>query len=89
MRTPLILALALACATPAVAQTGTPRQPTGALVPSPAAPTSTTRDAGATLPSDSTPGTVRSRDTRGLPQSPENRNVFGCKQIDPLCQGGQ
>ncbi|MEW6258125.1 MAG: hypothetical protein AB1592_19395 [Pseudomonadota bacterium] len=61
---------------------GAPRQPTGALVPDPnAVPARTAPVDGETT------STIRSRDTIGLPQSPENLNVFGCKQIDPLCQG--
>lgn len=59
-----------------------PRQPTGALVPDPNAVPERTQPVGG-----ETTSTIRSRDTIGLPQSPENLNVFGCKQIDPLCQG--
>ncbi|WP_127091147.1 hypothetical protein [Aquabacter cavernae] len=65
-----------------------PRQPSGALVPDPLATPGSSRQGGATLETDpNTTGTIRSRDTKGLPQSPENLNVLGCKQIDPLCQG--
>lgn len=81
---------ALALAAPALAQDAptaatVPRQPRGAVVPE--ATPGTSREG--TIARDGDPvttGTIRSRDTRGLPQSPENLNVLGCKQIDPLCQ---
>lgn len=87
-----LAALSLSALAPAVAQDAptaatAPRQPTGAVVPDPAATPGTRREV--TLARDGDPvttGTIRSRDTRGLPQSPENLNVLGCKQIDPLCQ---
>ncbi|MEW6123800.1 MAG: hypothetical protein AB1698_14395 [Pseudomonadota bacterium] len=81
----------LALMAPAFAQDApatAPRQPNGALVPDPAATPGTARPAEKAPAWDpGTTGTIRSRDTKGLPQSPENLNVFGCKQIDPLCQG--
>lgn len=65
-----------------------PRQPTGAVVPNPAA-TSATAGTTTRIDAETPPGTVRSRDTAGMRQSPEALNAFGCKQIDPLCQGGR
>ncbi|MEP9375681.1 hypothetical protein ABLE91_03120 [Aquabacter sp. CN5-332] len=92
-----VLAVAAIFAGPAFAQSGveagtgtnpTVRQPNGAVVPIPPARTGTSVQG----PVDTDPtvtGSVRSRDTTGLPQSPEARNAFGCRQIDPLCQGGR
>ncbi|TCT03879.1 hypothetical protein [Aquabacter spiritensis] len=73
---------------PANAQTGTDptvRQPTGALVPSPSA-VPPARDDDRLGPDPAATGSIDARDTRGLPQSPHNLNVFGCREIDPLCQ---
>lgn len=87
-----LAALSLSALAPAVAQdaptaTTVPRQPTGAAVPDPMATPGTSRDGNIARDGDPvTTGTIRSRETRGLPQSPENLNVLGCKQIDPLCQ---
>lgn len=97
----LALALPMAFALPAAAQvsgqtdgsltasTSTPRQPTGAVVPNPAATPATSIEGNARIDAETPTGTVRSRDTTGMRQSPENLNAFGCKQIDPLCQGGR
>lgn len=93
------LACALPLAVPAAAQVSgqtdgsltastAPRQPTGAVVPNPAA-TPTTATGTARIDAETPTGTVRSRDTVGMRQSPEALNAFGCKQIDPLCQGGR
>lgn len=94
-----VLAVAAIFAAPAFAQSGveagtgtspTVHQPSGAVVPTPSARTSTSIQGGATVDPDPTvTGSIRSRDTTGLPQSPEARNAFGCRQIDPLCQGGR
>lgn len=102
MRTALpAILLTLALATPAGAQvsgqtdgsltasTTAPRQPTGAVVPDPAITPQTRVQGDARIDAETPTGTVRSRDTTGMRQSPEKLNAFGCKEIDPLCQGGR
>lgn len=96
---PALLAVAAVLSAPALAQTGattgagtnpTIRQPTGAAVPDPSAITSSNLPDATPAPTDpAATGTIRSRDTTGMRQSPEERNALGCRQIDPLCQSGR